>query len=259
MPARLIIADGPLAGGELWIEDTAVRLGRDSGCELQIEDPALDPHALTIRYSEKRYTVFNRGSAPLQLDTLIIAPGESGDWRNGKSLFFNGGTVLTLETSGDGAPARRVSKPLAAPSLIAAAAADDALVGAPTVGDAGATEAKKAADNKAAIVALVFVLAAVGIILSGDDAGAPTAGGKPVPTFAELMPRLKATPEIAPDLWVRLSETYAAAYRGDSAAAKREYRLLRDRIDWEKNSLLSQGKPIPEALTEAEQFVKMKL
>jgi len=260
MPARLIIADGPLAGGELWIEDTAVRLGRDSGCELQLDDPTLDAHALTIRYADKRYTVFNRGAATLQLDTLVVAPGESGVWRSGTSLFFAGGTVLTLETSGDGAPARRAAKPVAAPSLLSAAVADDALLSAPTAeAAAAADEAKKQADNKAAIVALVFVLAAVGIILSDLYAVAPTAGGKPIPTFAELMPRLKATPEIAPDLWVRLSETYASAYRGDAAAAKREYRLLRDRIDWEKNSLLSQGKPVPDALADAEAFVKTKL
>lgn len=259
MPARLIIADGPLAGGELWIEDSAVRLGRDSGCELQLEDPAIDAHALTIRYADRRYTVFNRGGAPLQLDTLIIAPGESGEWRSGKSLFFDGGTVLTLETSGDGAPARRVSKPLTMPALSSAAVVEDAIVSAPGSGDAATTEAKKKADNKAAIVAMVFVLGAVGIILSGDDAGAPNTGERPIPTFAELAPRLKASPEIAPDLWVRLSQTYAEAYRGDDAAAKRDYRLLRDRIDWEKNALLSQGKTIPEALVDAERFVKSKI
>jgi len=258
MPARLIIAEGPLAGGELWIEDVAARLGRDSGCELLLDDPTLDAHALTIRYADKRYTVFNRGGAPLQIDALVVAPGESGVWRSGTSLFFAGGTVLTLETTGDGAPGKRAAKPLAAPSLISAVAADDALVSTPTAGDIAAAETKKKADNKAAVVAVLFICAALGVILLGEDAGAPANGDKPIPTFAELIPRLKATPDIAPDVWVRLSETYAAAYRGDEAVAKRDYRLLRDRIDWEKNALLSQGKPVPEALVDAERFVKSK-
>lgn len=259
MPAKLIVADGPLAGGELWIEYEVARLGSDSGCELQLDDPSVDSHAATIRYADKRYTVYNRSRAPLQIDALVVAPGESGVWRSGTSLFFGGGTVLTLETSGDGAPARRAAMPSAAPSVLSNIVADDAAV--TTAGGAAPqdVEAKKKADNKAAIVGMVFIVAVLGIILTSDDAGTTSANGKPVPTFAELMPRLKATPEIAPDVWVRLSETYAAAYRGDAATAQREYRLLRDRIDWEKNSLLSRKEPIPEALLDAEQFVKSKM
>lgn len=258
MPAKLIVAEGPEAGSELWIEYEVARLGSDAGCELRLDDPSLDPHAVTIRYADKRYSVYNRGAAPLQIDALIVAPGESGVWRSGTSLFFAGGTVLTLETSGDGAPARRAAAPLAAPSMISAIAADDTLITAPNGADAAAG-AKKQAGNGPAIVAVVFIVAALGIILIGDDAGPANQNGRPVPTFAELVPRLQATPEIGPDLWVRISETYAVAYRGDEAVAKREFRALRDRIDWEKNALLSEGKPIPESLLDAEVYVKSRM
>lgn len=260
MPAKLIIVEGAQAGSELWIEYEVLRIGSDAGCEIALLDPGVEPHALTVRYGDGRYTVYNRGSAPLQLDAVTLAPSESGVWRSGKAIKFSSGLVLKLETSGDGAPARRPNEPTALPVReavsVANASHDDAAI-------AGAPAQSKPEKSKAgAIVAGVLFAAAAVLIMFSDVflASGPAPDGRKAPvSFSEAVSLLQNDPDCAPDLWIQLSKSYAEAYRGDAMRSEAGYRRLRDRIVWEKNQRLTQGRVVPEALLEAESFVTQQI
>ncbi|MGC3968792.1 MAG: FHA domain-containing protein [Pirellulales bacterium] len=261
MPAKLLITDGPSAGEELWIEYEVLRLGSDASCELIVADPAVEPHALTIRYGDGKYVVYNRGSSPLTLDSLTIAPSESGPWRSGKSLKFPGGLVLKLETSGDGAPSRRPAEAYVPPvpldvdaSVAVSAAASDA-------DKPGDQPTKEKSNTPAILVGVLFAAAAVFVLFSDSflPSDAKTSAESVLPEFPEMVSMLQKEPACAPDLWVMLSRAHAEAFRGDTDRAAAEYRRLRDRIVWEKNLLLTEGKPLPEALVQAEAYVREQI
>lgn len=260
MAAKITVVEGEHAGTELWIEYEVLRFGSDPSCELSLDDPAVEPHALTIRYSDGRYTVFNRGGSPLQLDALTLAPSESGIWKSGKNLRTAGGLLLRLETSGGGMPERRVVDDL--PSLPADVVESPVRASA-AAGDrdaAPAGEPAKKSNTGAVAVGVLFAAAAAFILLG--DVGKPnpsSAGAQPAKTFAEVVKELQSDPDCAPDLWIQLDRVYAEAYRGKPADAAVGYQRLRDRIDWEKNLALSAGKTVPEALLDADAFVKQRL
>ena len=261
MPAKLIVVEGAEAGSELWVEYEVLRFGSDPSCELVLVDSGVEPHSLTVRYGDGRYTVYNRGSAPLQLDAVTLAPSESGVWRSGKTLRFASGLALKLESSGDGAPARRPTEPAAHPIREAVAVANAGL-DEPAIGGGSPLEPKPAKSNTGAIVAGVFFAAAAVLILFSDEffPSGPEAGGEKAPApFSEVISLLQKDPNCAPDLWIQLSKSYADAYRGDEVRSAAGYRRLRDRIVWEKNQLLTQGRPVPDALVEAESFVTQQI
>lgn len=261
MPAKLIVVDGASAGAELWIEYEVLRFGSDASCELALSDPAVEPHALTLRYGDGRYTVFNRGSAPLTLDSLTIAPSESGHWRAGKTLRLAGGPALKLEITGDPAPARRPADAYVPPVATGVEAAG-VLPTAGGEGDDAAAAAKPEKSSTAAILVGLLMAAAAMFLLFSDEflpADTSAAAAAAPPEFAEMVSLLQTEPECASDLWVLLSQAYAEAYRGDEDRAAAAYCRLRDRIVWEKNLLLTQGRPIPAALDQAERYVKHQL
>ncbi|MBA4017485.1 MAG: hypothetical protein C0483_09965 [Pirellula sp.] len=261
MPAKLIVVEGAEAGSELWVEYEVLRFGSDPSCELVLADSGVEPHALTVRYGDGRYTVFNRSSAPLQLDAVTLAPSESGVWRSGKTLRFPNGSALKLETSGDGAPTRRPlpadPQPVREAVPVAGASPDDV-----AIGGGSPSEPKPEKSNTGAIIAgLVFAVAAVLILFSDEFLpSGPAAGEEKAPApFSEVVSLLQKDPNCAPDLWIQLSKSYADAYRGDEVRSAAGYRRLRDRIVWEKNQLLTQGRPVPDALLEAESFVTQQI
>ncbi len=261
MPAKLIVVEGAEVGSELWLEYEVLRFGSDPSCELVLADSVVEPHAFTVRYGDGRYTVYNRGSAPLQLDAVTLAPSESGAWRPGKTLRFASGLALRLEASGDGAPARRPAEAAAHPlreAVPATAASRDDVA----VGDGTTSEPKPEKSNAGAIIAGVLFAVAAFLILFSDEflSSEPAAGGGKAPdSFSNVVSLLQNDPNCAPDLWIQLSKSYADAYRGDEVRSAAGYRLLRDRIVWEKNQFLKQGRPVPDALFEAESFVTQQV
>jgi hypothetical protein len=261
MPAKLVIIEGPFSGEELWIEYEVLRLGSDLSCELVLSDPSVEPHALTIRYGDGKYTVYNRGAGSLTLDSLTIAPSESGHWRAGKSLRFPGGLVLKLETSGDGAPARRPAEAYAPPAPLDVEASVVPPADGSAVGQPGDQPAKEKSNTSAILVGLLFAAAAVFVLFSDSFApsDAQTSAEAALPEFPEMVSLLQKEPACAPDLWVMLARAHAEDYRGDDDRAAAEYRKLRDRIVWEKNLILTQGKPVPDALAQAEAYVREKI
>ena len=260
MPAKLIVVEGVETGSELWIEYEVLRLGSDSSCELVLADSGVEPHALTVRYGDGRYTVYNRGSAPLQLDAVTLAPSESGVWRTGKTLRFAGGLALKLETSGDGAPTRRPTEATTRP-VREAVPVSNAPLEEVAIGGAPSEPKPEKSNNGAIIAGVLFAIAAVFILFSDDFLpSGPAAGGEKAPAaFSEVVSLLQNDPNCAPDLWIQLSKSYADAYRGDEVRSAAGYRRLRDRIVWEKNQLLTQGRPVPDALLEAESFVTQQI
>lgn len=261
MPAKLIVVEGVETGSELWIEYEVLRLGSDSSCELVLADSGVEPHALTVRYGDGRYTVYNRGSAPLQLDAVTLAPSESGVWRTGKTLRFAGGLALKLETSGDGAPTRRPTEATTRP-VREAVPVSNAPLEEVAIGGGASSESKPEKSNTGAIIGAMFFAVAAVLILFSDEflPSGPAAGDEKAPAaFSEVVSLLQNDPNCAPDLWIQLSKSYADAYRGDEVRSAAGYRRLRDRIVWEKNQLLTQGRPVPDALLEAESFVTQQI
>ncbi len=254
MPAQIVVVGGPQAGAALWIEDEVIRFGGDAGCELALGGAALEPHVFTLRYADGAYTLFNRGSSALRLDSNSVASGSGTTWRRGGRLELPGGTVLVLETSGDGAPARQAAPGAASPTATFAAEAEPVAVDLPT--DVAAPAAKKSTTGQALLVGLLFA-AAVAILLMDD----PQSGGAAAdaPRFPAVLAALKASTEVSPDLWIRLDEAYALDYRGRTTDAPAAYRRLRDRLELEKREFLAAGKPVPPVVGEVEAFVKRKL
>ena len=254
MPAKLLITAGPLEGSELWIEYDVVRLGSDADCELQVVDAGLEPHVFTLRYSDGKFTLYNRTSQPLKLDSKLVESNGSNVWRSGKTLELAGGTTLKLETSGDGAPAPQAVE-TARPTLVTSAEAFDVGPAVPA-GGAVAETAPKKKTGQAIAVALLFA-AALGVLLMEEPTAAPA--GSQVKSFGELSAALRDEKSLSPDLWIRFSEAYAAAYRGRTEEADAAYRRLRDRLDWEKSLLSQAGRPAPPTLNDADAFVKQRL
>ena len=255
MPAQIVVVGGPQAGAALWIEDEVLRFGGDAGCELALCGADLARHVFTLRYADGAYTLFNRGTTALRLASNSVASGSGATWRRGGRLELPGGTVLVLETSGDGAPARRAAPGAASPTATFAAEAEPVAVDLPT-DVAGPLAAGESTTGQALLVGLLFA-AAVAILLMDD----PQSGGAAAdaPQFPEVLAALKASTEVSPDLWIRLDEAYALDYRGRTTDAPAAYRRLRDRLELEKLEFVAAGKPVPPIVGEVEAFVKRKL
>jgi hypothetical protein len=254
MSAKLVVTAGPLVDSELWLEYEVVRIGSGDDCELQLVDACVEPHAVTLRYADGRYLLYNRSSQTLRLESKLVEPNGSDTWRNGKTLQLPGGTSLRLETTGDGAPVpRRDDTPL--PTLASGAEGLPIATAAPA-GNALPTPPKKNDTGQVLLVALLFA-AAIGVLLMNGPDTKPV--GEKAKSFAQLSAELRKDDSLTPDLWVRFSEAYTAAYRGRADEAQQAYRRLRDRIDWERNLLLQAGKPLPQTLLDADAYVKQRL
>jgi len=248
VPATIQVVSGPQAGEEFWLEYEVSRLGGDAGCELHLANA--EPHALTIRFSEGRYNVYNRGSQPVTLDGAQIEVGQAGIWRTGRELKFGDGTALRMAIEGDGAPSRRPAE-----SVSATPRADIDIVAV----EGPATEA--APQKKSSNVQLVAVVAlfagAAFVLLAGGDGEEEAA--LPRKTFDEVAVVLRQEQALPPDLWLMFNAAHVAEYRGREDEAKQAHERLRDRIEWEKNVLLTERKKVPQSLVDAGRYIADRL
>jgi hypothetical protein len=248
MPAVITVESGPHAGDELWIEYEVARLGGDTGCELHLA--GAEPHALTIRYADSRYNVYNRGSQSITLNGTEIAPGQSGIWRSKHDLKFADGTQLRMAITGDGAPTRRPIEEAPPPPR---ADVDIVAVEGPVTEEA---PRKKSSNLQLFAVIALFAIAAFIVIGGGEQS---EEGAVPKKSFEEVAAVLREDKNLPADLWLMFNAAHVADYRGREEDAQAAYERLRDRIEYEKNALLTEKKPIPAALTEAGRYVADRL
>ncbi len=255
MSAKIVVVAGTQAGAEHWIEHDILRVGSDKACELCLQDTGIDPHALTIRYANQRYAVYNRGSSKIRVDQLIIDPNKNSIWKPGGVLRFAGGAVLRLDTDGNGAPERSEQK--VAPTIVPSEANVDENAAEPALEDAADTAPANSAQKQLQLVfAVVFFGAAIAAILwSGSSEETPPA----TISFDVLVTQLRDAKNISPDLWVRLSEARAMASRGRKAEASQAYRRLRDRVELEKDHFVANRRLVPHVLDDLEDYVKNRL
>lgn len=251
MAARIVVVAGPQSGTELWVEDEVARFGGDAGCELSLNGAGLESHVFTLRYADGRYTLFNRSGDSLRIESNVVAPGDGGAWRPGHAVHLAGGTVLQLDTDGDGAPQRRPGPGVSLPSMAATALADED----PVAIDQSLTDGGKPKSKTLQSVLVGVLFAAAFFIIISDDPK-PKASSSSARPFADVLADLRTAPGVSPDLWIRFSEAYAWSYRGRTVEADAAYRRLRDRIELEKIELIGSGKDVPAALADAETFVK---
>ena len=248
MPATIQIVAGPQAGEELWIEYEVSRLGGDTGCELHLA--GTEPHALTLRYSEGRYNVYNRGTSPITLDGNPVEVGQAGIWRTRRDLSLADGTVLRMAIEGDGAPTRRPEEASAAEPR---ADIDIMAVEGPTTDAAP----KKKSNNLQLVAVIALFAGAALVLLTGGEGEEETA--LPKKSFDEVAVVLRQEQTLPPDLWLMFNAAHVADYRGREEEAKQSFERLRDRIEWEKNALLTEKKPVPASLVDAGRYVADRL
>lgn len=102
MPAKIVILTGAKRGTEYLIQDDVVRIGSAANSQLQIPD--LPPHAVTVRYSDGTYYVYNRTGGLIDLEGEDIAENGMSPWLNGQDLQLNQKTILQLRLVGAPAP-----------------------------------------------------------------------------------------------------------------------------------------------------------
>jgi hypothetical protein len=246
--AIIKVISGPQAGEELWIEYEVSRLGGDAGCELHLA--GAEPHALTLRYSDGRYNVYNRGSQPVTLDGSSVDVGQAGIWRSGRDLKLGDGTVLRMAIEGDGAPSRRPEEAAVEPR---ADVDIMAVEGGPTT-----DEAPKKKSNNLQLVAVIALFAGAALVLFAGGDGEDEAA-LPKKSFDEVAVVLRQEQNLPPDLWLMFNAAHVAEYRGREEEAKQAFERLRDRVEWEKNVLLAEKKPVPASLIDAGRYIADRL
>ncbi|MBL8797466.1 MAG: hypothetical protein JNM56_26430, partial [Planctomycetia bacterium] len=110
MSAKLVVAAGPSAGTEFWIEDEVLRIGADANCAVCLSAPGVAAHVATLEFRSGGYLLHNRQTQPLVLDGKPLPQSASAAWPPDGNLQLTRDLVLTLLIEGDPAPSKRPAR-----------------------------------------------------------------------------------------------------------------------------------------------------
>ncbi len=165
MAEKLVIR---VVGGsdiEAPLEQRAVRLGRDPGCDLHVDHPEVAPHAITLDYRNGSYLLENHSPFVVYLGQQAIEQNAQVAWPVGRQLQLTRSVSLTLMPGA------------AAASASAAAAAEEA-----------SEVAQAQRRRKILQIAVIAVCAVVApILLLSERKNQPV----PVGGFQELIEQLR--------------------------------------------------------------------
>jgi hypothetical protein len=272
MPAFIHIVSGTSSGERLQLTEEVSRLGSDPGCSLWIDEPSLAALALTIRYKDGQYTVYNRTGGTISVAGRVVESNRNGPWRNGEELRIGDALAMQLLLEGEGRPQPTHAVPLQdypAPILPPLAATPvptmrRAKVDPPTspgsipapeefnpqvIPTPASSPTKKAAPGKKsnpvqALLAAGLFGIAIFVILSDDGFFSSTPAG-PKLEWDDVGSKLALSvnsygepwAQIAGNLWMRLSEARQLELRGQNERSQAILIHLRDHIEIEKNRL----------------------
>lgn len=217
MSAKLVVADGPSAGTEYWIEDEVLRIGADANCAVCLTAPGVPAHAATLEFRDGGYILHNRNAQALLLDGKTLPQNASAAWLANASLQLTRELVLTLVVEGDPAPSKRPARKLVLPEADAPSVAPDE----PLPGKSGGKTALQ-------LAAIVVLFGFAGMLFLTDPKKNAPAADRDVPVeFAALVQDLSAAPADGSTgnaaLRSVLQEARVAELRGHKDQARLKY------------------------------------
>ena len=239
MPARIVSLTGPTRGQAFPIEKDVSRIGGDPGCDLHV--PGLPPVALTLRYHNGRYEVFNRSGVPLEIGGRRVTDSAPAAWQDGEELALGGGAALRMSIEGDGAPARGAPAAVESPELSREPADEEMSADTRDAGREPAVEeaTTRNVSSRGMQVAVILLCIVVGGFLLLEDAtqADPQAVSRANAErgFTVVTTQLaKEVSEGGPNaaaakaLQEMLYEARVAQLRGNTGTAAKQYRRARD-------------------------------
>jgi len=184
MSAKLVIAAGPSAGTEFWIEDEVLRIGGDASCAVCLTAPGVPAHAATLEFRDGGYIVHNRQAQALLLDGKTLPQNSFASWPANGNLQLTRELVLALVVEGDPAPSKRPARRLVLPE------ADElsAVPGEPLPAKSGSTTVMQLL-----VIVVLFGLAGMLFVIDRKK-NAPSADRDVPVEFAALVQDLSAAP-----------------------------------------------------------------
>ena len=217
MSAKLVVAAGPSAGTEFWIEDEVLRIGGDASCAVCLTAPGVPAHAATLEFRDGGYIVHNRQAQALLLDGKTLPQNSFASWPANGSLQLTRELVLALIVDGDPAPSKRPARKLALPE------ADEL-----SVVSAEPTPAQGGGKTVMQLLVIVVLFGLAGMLFVIDrKKNAPTADRDVPVEFAALVQDLSAAPADGSTgnaaLRSVLQEARVAELRGHKDQARLKY------------------------------------
>ena len=74
MPAKVEFHTGPRKGEAVWLQERVTRVGSDEASQVQVQDPEVPAHAVTLEFRAGQFLVNNRSENPLMLEGRRLAP-----------------------------------------------------------------------------------------------------------------------------------------------------------------------------------------
>lgn len=244
MTAKIIVLTGPAGGREHIIREHVMRIGSDPACGLQL--PGLSAHAVTVRFSDGAYNVFNRSGRDIDLEGQAVKENSSAVWEHGQDLQISQETLIQLQVDGDPAPRA------AGDSVVFRAATieevDEPAPANPDQDDVSdepgpSPEQTAAAKTRNQMLLLGgLALAFVGLLVASEMksstvGSAQGPGALHLETLTAQIDELNKRPETTPDLreyWqdirTKLQDARIAENSGRAAAARDMYAKLRQKL-----------------------------
>lgn len=217
MSAKLVVAAGPSAGTEFWIEDEVLRIGADANCAVCLTAPGVSAHAATLEFRDGGYILHNRQAQALLLDGKTLPQNSFASWPANGSLQLTRELVLALVVEGDPAPSKRPARRLELPE------ADE-----PSVVPAEPLPAKSSGKTALQLIVIVALFGLAGMLFIIDTKKNSPAVDRDVPVeFAALVQDLSAAPADGATgnaaLRSVLQEARVAELRGHKDQARLKY------------------------------------